>query len=201
MSSEEDPIARPYRKVKDADTGKISYERDERQVEDRDPAVVAAADRIIDLIRCQSDLKHATEIIQGVIDKVLAQRIKHCEICGGDWVDNGLQSGCMCIKSQAQAKLLERCRRHLADGRIMVRLLSGQLKDKDKQIEAIARAASESAQASGKVIAGLEAKQAQRDKAWAELVHKAFVDGGDRCSFWEYSKAKAKLTTLMEGKA
>jgi hypothetical protein len=41
-------------------------------------------------------------------ERALAEMTQHCEICGGDWVDNGLQAGCACVKIQEQAKEIAR---------------------------------------------------------------------------------------------
>ena len=70
-----------------------------------------AADNILKLA-CLSP-KAITTIVQTAINKELSQRIKHCDRCGGDWVDNGLQGECHCTKNSEQIKLLEECRVNL----------------------------------------------------------------------------------------
>ncbi len=37
----------------------------------------------------------------------LAAKIKHCPECGGSWVDDGINSGCMCVRVRELEKAAE----------------------------------------------------------------------------------------------
>lgn len=50
---------------------------------------------------------NARRIVALAIDAALAERIKHCERCGGSWVDDGIQAGCPCGRIDRQRQEIE----------------------------------------------------------------------------------------------